>query len=335
MRKFNFGKTIYFLAGLGVMLFCVIHAYAAHSAGTVVFAALTANLTQTWKERIEAYLNIFPVFVDALTNKHYEGDIKTSKTLNILSVAEIVSHTYTGADISFDDLATTGITFTADQQLQFSFQFRDTDKIGSAIDLIEIGSKKAGERLARDRDAYVAGLYTGITTNVYGTDAAPIIVGFDNVAGEVLPSVALATLFQKIGEQNGDQSAVNAVLPMWLGSYLIQEMGKKFTSGGDAYSGVGAKIGKLELPFTPAGFKDIYISNDVATTSVVGTSYKVMAGSPDSAITFGAALDLVESGRREANFATYVKGLNVFGAKIPFEKHMALGTFNQGTARTS
>jgi len=320
---------------LGILALGYFYLHGFHAVGSHVILgmALTANLTQTWKERIEAYLNIFPVFKDALTNSHYEGDIKTSKTLNILSVGEITTHDYSGSDFTFDDLATTGITFTADQQKAFYFQFKDTDKIGSAIDLIEIGSRKAGESLARSRDSYIAGLHTGITTNVYGTDGSPIIVGFDGTANEVLPSVALATLFQKIGEQNGDQSAVNTVVPMWLASYLIQEMGRRFGGGGDAYSSVGAKIGKLELPFPIAGYKSIYVSNDVANTT--STLYKVMAGTPDSAITFGAAIDLVESGRREANFASYVKGVNVFGAKIPFEKHMALGTFNQGTPRQS
>lgn len=293
--------------------------------------ALTAHLQQAWRQRIEAYLNKAPIFKQALTNSHYEGDIKQNATLNIISVGEISSGTYTGADFTFDTLATTGITFTADQMKYFAFQVLDKDLIGSAVPLINIGSTKAGERMKRDVDDFLAALHSQITTNVYGSDGSPIIVGFDATAGEVLPSVALSELMRLMAESNADQSNPNVVVPPWFGAYLLSEFGIRNTAGGDSASKVGVKIGQLDLPAV-AGFTGIWVSNNVANTGAA--LYKVMAGSPDSSITFGMALENVETGRLEKNFGSFVKGINVFGGKVPYESHMALGTFNKGTART-
>ncbi len=330
MRMKFIGK-IFYVAALCLFVFGILNsAYTAHATGIIVLGALTANLTQAWKERIEAYLQKFPIFLQAITNKHYEGEIKSNVTLNIVSVGEISVSTYTGADISFDTMATTGITFTADQKKSFSFQVLDTDKIGSMLDLINSGSKKAAQAMARTVDDFIAGLYTQITSNVYGTDVSPITVGFDTTVGEILPSVALATIMEILAEANADQSGVNTVVPPWMASYLLQEFGRRFTQGGDSAGQAGVNIGKLDLP-PIAGFKEIWVSNNVHNTA--GTLYKVMAGTPDAAITFGMALDLVETGRLQNNFGSYVKGLNVYGGKVPFEPHMALGTFNKGTAR--
>lgn len=303
---------------------------ALHVNGVILGMALTANLTQGWKERIEGYLQKLPIYAQALTNKHYEGEVKMNATLNIVSVGEINVGTYTGADISFDTMATTGITFTADQKKYFGFQVLDTDMIGSMISLMNSGSQKAAQAMARDVDNYLAGLYSQITTNVYGTDAAPITVGFDSVAGEVLPSVALSVLQQKLAEANADQSDPKTVVPPWFAAYLLQEFGRRYTAEGDSAGKAGVSIGKLDMP-PIAGFSEIYVSNNVHNTA--GTLYKIMAGTPDSSITFGMALEKVESNRLQNNFGSYVKGLNVYGAKIPFEAHMGLGTFNVGTPR--
>ena len=294
--------------------------------------ALTAQFQQAWQERIEAYLNKIPVFV-ALTNKHYEGQIKQNAILNIISVGEISTAAYTGADITFDTLATTAVTFTADQKRSFSFQVLDSDNVGSMFGptgLINTGSKKAAQKMARDVDDYLATLHTGITTNVYGSNATPIVVGFDKVVNEVLPSVALSALQQKLAEANADQSSPKVVVPAWFAAYLLMEFGVRYTAGGDSAGQVGVNIGKLDLP-PIAGFGEIYVSNNVANTA--GAQYKVMAGTPESAITFGMALENVETGRLQNNFGSFVKGLNIYGAKIPYESHMALGTFNAGTAR--
>jgi hypothetical protein len=294
--------------------------------------ALTAQVAQAWKYRLEAYLQKAAVYANALTNNHYEGELKGNGTLNIVSIGEVTVGTYTGSDITFDDLATTGITFTADQMNYFGFNVPDYIDAKSMPGLLNGGSKKAADAMIRKLDDYLATLHSTITTNVYGDDTTPITIGFDSVGGEVLPSVALSELQLLLAEANADQSNPKTVVPAWFASYLLMEFGIRNTTGGDSASKVGVNIGKLNLP-PIAGFSEIWVSNNVANTA--SAKYKVMAGTPEAGITLASTLDKVETGRVEKNFASFVKGLHIYGAKIPYETQMALGTFNQGTARQS
>src|SRR5688572_11707703 len=158
--------------------------------------ALTAQLSQVWKPRIEAYLDKLPVFREALTNSHYNGEVGVNRTLNIITFGDISLSDYTGADISFDTGSTTGITFTTDRKRSFGFQVLDTDQQGSISKLVDEFSKRAAIALALDVDAFLATFHSSITSNVYGDDTTPIVVGFDSASNEVLPSVALAKLQQ-------------------------------------------------------------------------------------------------------------------------------------------
>lgn len=291
--------------------------------------ALTAQHSQAWRLIAEKQTDLaIPIFEQALGNKHYEGDVKANKTLNIVIPGTVASSTtYTGADITFSTPATTGDTFTCDQKKYFAYQVTHDTQQGSIVDILGIYAKKGAQRLALDVDGYLASLHTSITTNVHGSDASPITVGLDTVGGEMLPSRALARLLRLITEANGDVSNPSVTIPPWFADGLLMELGAKLSQRGDTTSQYGVTVGKMDV--MAGGFKNIYVSTAVANTT--GTLYKVMAGSPDSSITVARAIDEASMGEREANFAKYVKALLVFGAKIPQETNMALGTYNPGT----
>ena len=290
--------------------------------------ALTAQHTSVWKARIEAYLDKAAIFVDALTNKNYQGELSANKTLNIITYGDITVSTYTGADITFDTPATTGDTFTLDQLKSFGFQVLRKDQYGSLEDLINQFSKRATIAMKLDTDAYIATLHSSITTNIYGSTATPKVIGFDSGAGEILPTQAMAEMFAMIGAENGNTSNVHTVFPQWLGKALIYELRTRTTAFGDSVLKMGVAPGKLELGGSVEGYTGIWVSNNVVNTA--GAAYKVMLGSPEDSITFAEGIDEVGSGELQNNFGTYVKGLHIYGGKIPTEKHMALGTFDKG-----
>jgi hypothetical protein len=169
-------------------------------------------------------------------------------------------------------------------------------------------------------------LHTQIITSLYGLDAAPVTVGLNQVAGEVLPSRALSRMSRLITIANGDTSNLNVVVPPWFADALLIEIGAKLSQRGDQTSQYGVLAGKMEI--VAGGFKGVYVSTQVA---MVGANYKVMAGSPDSSLTVARAISEATTGEREANFASYVKGILLFAAKAPKEDNMALGTFAPGT----
>ncbi len=298
--------------------------------------ALTAQLVTIWRARIESYLDTLSVYKDALCNTHYEGDLKENATLKILTMGDVAESAYTGgwSDGDFAKLATTSQDFTLDQKRKILFAVPDTDQQGSAgYRLLDEGSKRAAYAVSNKRDQFIASLYTQITTNVVGSDGSPVTVGFNTGAGEVLPSVFMATLIETMSGNNADMSQPQAVVPVWLGSYLYQEFSSKFTSGGDQASTYGALPGKMQgLANNAGGFANIYISNNTPNTA--STLYKVMAATPGVGITFASAIDKMEGGRMQNDFADYIKGLFVYGGKAPFEGHMGLGTINKGTAKS-
>lgn len=292
--------------------------------------ALTAQLLETWKPRAEAYTDKKAVFVQALCNRNYEGEAKENATVHILTVGDVSVSTYSGGwnDSDFASLSTTKVDFSVDQKDKILFRVNDTDQLGSAIKLLDNGMERAAVAIALEVDAFIAGKHSEITTNVYGSDASPIVVGFDSGSGEVLPSRALSRLQRKLAESNADQDAPNVVVPAWLADALLVELGvNRATALGDQLSRLGVTTGLLQ-GVTAGGFSQIYVSNNVVNTA--SAKYKVMAGTPKSAITFASAIDKLESGRIQNDFADFVKGLYVYGAKVPFETHMALGTFDAG-----
>lgn len=289
--------------------------------------ALTAQQSQAWRLIVEKQTDLaVPIFEQALGNTHYEGELKANKTLNIVLPGTAGTGAYTGADFTFSTPSTTASQLTVDQQRYFAYQVTHDVQQGSIIDILSIYAQKGATKLALDVDAYLAGLHTSITTGLYGIDAAPVVVGLDTAAGQVLPSRALSRLTRLITNQNGDTSNLQVVIPPWLADALLIEIGAKLSQRGDQTSQYGVMVGKMDI--VAGGFKGIFVSTQVAT---VGLNYKIMAGSPESSLTVARAISEASTGERELNFAKYVKALLIFGAKAPKEDNMALGTFAPGT----
>ena len=302
---------------------------------------------QNWRSRLEPYLTQpIAVYKEALTNNHYEGDVKGKATLNIISIGELTYTDYTGADITFQDLTESEQTFPVDQAKYTAFKVDDPNQTTTEVNLVDQGSKKLAYQIGRMYDDYLAGLYTQIVTNVYGAGGStawsqggysgtgPVSVGFDNTANQVLPSTALYAMRQIALQNNAMIDAPNIVIPVWLESMIRQELGLRIGSLGDRIKMSGSISGAEAKDLSGfAGWNSIWVSNLVPNTN--GGAYRVMGGNPDVAITFASHLEKIETLRIQAKFATGIKALAVFGAKVPFEGHMALGTFDIGSYLTN
>lgn len=303
-----------------------------------------------WARRVESYLTQpITVFREALSNNHYEGDVKGKASLKIRSFGEITYGDYTGPwnDNQWQTLVETEQTLSVDQVKYSNFLVPDPDTTTTEANLVEEGSMKLAYQVSRMYDDYIATEYTQIVTNQYGASGAgawsgaggqsgngPIIVGFNATANEVLPSVALSNIYEMLVANNADLSSVHSVIPPWLGNFLLQELGIRFTPTGDEALKANYQGGyKLPIPNQMvSGFAGLWVSNLVPNTN--NAEYRIMCGSPSSSITFASHLETIETVRIQNGFGTGVKALSVFGSKVPFEGHMGLGTFNRGSART-
>ena len=108
-----------------------------------------------------------------ITNQDYEGEVKDKASiLNIMTFNKILSHTYSGATMTVDDITESSGQLTTDQAKDFYFRIKSYDKFRSYIKNPEgtILSQVALE-LKKVIDTYVLGFYTKAGAgNRIGTD---------------------------------------------------------------------------------------------------------------------------------------------------------------------
>lgn len=128
---------------------------------------------------------------EMITNSDYEGEIKDkSSILNILTFSKILSKTYTGADLTADDLTESNGQLVTDQAKAFYFRVKSYDKFRSYIKNPE-GTilDQTGKELKKVVDTYVLGLYGDAGAgNRLGTDYTDGTVTVDVTTGLVTGS---------------------------------------------------------------------------------------------------------------------------------------------------
>jgi len=110
---------------------------------------------------------------ESITNTYYEGEVKDKTSLlNIMTFSKILSHTYTGATMTVDDLTESSGQLATDQAQDFYFRVKSYDKFRSYIKNPEgtILAQTALE-LKKVIDTFVLGFYTKVGAgNRLGTD---------------------------------------------------------------------------------------------------------------------------------------------------------------------
>ena len=130
---------------------------------------------QNWRSRLEPLLTEpIAVYKEALTNNHYEGDIKGKATLNIITVGELTYGNYTGADITFQTPTVANQTFNIDQTPYVAFEIDDPLQLTTEVQLVNIYTERMAYQIARMYDDYLASLYTEIVTNIYGANGSSV-----------------------------------------------------------------------------------------------------------------------------------------------------------------
>lgn len=126
---------------------------------------------------------------EEITNTDYEGEVKDKASLlNIMTFGKILSHTYTGANMTVDDLTESSGQLSTDQAKDFYFRVKSYDKFRSYIKNPEgtILTQTASE-LKKVVDTFVLGFYSKAQAgNRIGTDYIAGTVTIDssgNVTG--------------------------------------------------------------------------------------------------------------------------------------------------------
>lgn len=283
-----------------------------------------------WSARIRKFLDPILVYRNALCNEDYKGEVRYGGVLSILGISDptIEDHDGPWADDEWEALTDDDLQFTVTQKKRFKFRVGTEDQQGHKLRLIDVASQRAVFALGNTVDAYIAGKHSQVDSgNLYGDDTTPITVGFGS--GEIAPLDALTNLSQVLAIANATMAKPNVVIPVWLATYLIQQVGARNSVQGDAANTIGPKQGLIYEGL--AGWAGIYVSQNVPNTTA--TKYKVIGG--DNHITLGIAVEQIKEVDLQNDFGSGVKGLLVYDAKLLQGEQMALGTFNKGTARVN
>lgn len=237
-----------------------------------------------------------------IANMSYTGEIRQKgDTVFFNSLADPDVDDYSGT-VSYGDLEDSQIAMVIDQAKYFAFNVDDIDAVQANVDLKGSQAQRAAYKLADTCDAYILGKYA---------EAAHQVTDSSCDTSTILSTIGLAG--QKLDENNVPLQDRYLVIPPWV-KLKLQLAGIDFQINDGLKTGQGGLAWADEL-----GFK-IYVSNNLTdTASTPTTECLALSG---NAIAFAEQLMKTEAVRRDAEFATGVRGLHVYGAKVIKPKEM-------------
>lgn len=259
--------------------------------------AVTSFIPEIWAARLLEHLDKAHVYA-ALMNRDYEGEIRNAgDTVHINTIGDITVGDYTGADITYDALATTSQDLDIDQAKYFAFKVDDVEKAQALPGLIEAATQRAAYAINDAADAFLAGVLAAGGTAVSQTAVA------------LTPANIYASLIDMkiaLDQANVPTEGRWVVVDPTAHGLLLQD--ERFVSFGTDITNerlVNGKVGR-------AVGMDIYVSNNVPVTS---GKYSLIAGVP-MACTYAEQIIETEALRSEKSFKDLVRGLHVYGAKV-------------------
>jgi len=146
--------------------------------------------------------------IDEIVNRDYEGEInEVGSKLNIYNVARISEKTYTGANLTADDLYENNAVLTIDQWKSFYWKEKTIDNWQAYIKDVHptVVSQKASER-NKNMDTYAFGFYGDVaagnrvgTSYTTGTVTVDVTTGAVTGSGTTFTSAMVGRGFKAVG----------------------------------------------------------------------------------------------------------------------------------------
>lgn len=250
------------------------------------------NFIQTiWSKKIQDDLELKCKLVDNCL-RDYEGDCKYAQSVKILAVGEPTISDYDKTrKLTYEEMSDKGQILTIDKARSFSFLVDDIDKAQSVPGLVERFQQKAVHGLAVKRDSYVADLIS------QGTNVTSITTLTQTAIKEGIDKAIVA-----LRERNFDEDGVIEITPAVYNVFKNELI--TLSTNNPEYIKKGI-VGMYD------GF-EVMMSNNMKNDG--NFTYCDIRGK--KAIAFAAQIDKIEAGRSEDYFKDYIRGLDVYGAKV-------------------
>lgn len=264
--------------------------------------AITASVATIWASSILAGLERNAVG-GACVNRNYEGEIRQKgDSVKVTEVADVTIGDYvSGTDITIERAGDTAQTLSITEQKYF----------GVEVDRIENVQTAATGFVAAVADKATIGLKNTLDQFIFTTMAAGVAAG--NAVAEATIStasdaydamVAWSVLLDEADVP--EEGRWTVVSPAFHGLLLKDS---RFVSAGDATGAATRLNGRVG---EAAGF-EVMKSNNLTSGATTGT---VMLAGYRGATTLAEQISEFDIVDKEKGFASIVKGLHVYGAKV-------------------
>ena len=267
-----------------------------------------------WSKKIQDDLEEKCKLVKDCT-REYEGDCQYAQTVKILGVGDPTIGNYLGQDITIEAMSDKSQDLVIDVQKYFAFEVPDVDKAQSVPGLPEKYQEKSVKGLALAREKFIGALVAGkaqatadeeAKNSTYKPGATNIVTATNKTKAAI--RAALTSAIVKLRENNFDDSGVIEISPADYALFKDELIDLKTNNDELIKRGVVGMFDNYEVKST----NNIY--NDGTNTYAIVRS--------KHAIAFAGQINKVEAGRMEKRFSDYIRGLDVYGAKIIDQKQL-------------
>ena len=261
-----------------------------------------------WSKKIQDELEEKCKLVKDCT-REYEGDCKYAQTVKILAVGDPTIGNYIGQDITIEEMTDSSQDLVIDVQKYFAFEVKDVDKAQSVPGLPEKYQQKSMRKLALYREKFIGALVAGkaqssadeeAKNDNYKPGAVNIITAAGKTKGNIKTAIDDAIVMLR--EKNFDDAGVVEIDPRTYKTFKDELIEMKTANDELIKRGVVGTYDSYEVKSTNNVYRD-----DTHVYCIVRS---------DKAIAFAGQIDEVEAGRMEKRFSDYIRGLDVYGAKI-------------------
>ena len=261
-----------------------------------------------WSKKIQDDLEEKCKLVKDCT-REYEGDCKYAQTVKILAVGDPTIGNYIGQDITIEEMTDSSQDLVIDVQKYFAFEVKDVDKAQSVPGLPEKYQQKSMRKLALYREKFIGALVAGkaqssadeeAKNDNYKPGAVNVITAAGKTKGNIKTAIDDAIVMLR--EKNFDDAGVIEIDPRTYKTFKDELIELKTANDELIKRGVVGTYDSYEVKSTNNVYRD-----DTHVYCIVRS---------DKAIAFAGQIDEVEAGRMEKRFSDYIRGLDVYGAKI-------------------
>lgn len=269
--------------------------------------AVTNFIPDIWSARILTNLSRSAVAL-GVCNTDYQGDA-SGGSVKITAITDPTIRTYTGADITVEDIDDASQQLLLNQKKYFAFYLDDVER-AQAVDggaILSEASNRAAYGLANSMDQYILDV---MVSGASASNPDHVIEEFTITKAEGAYNT-LVDLSVKLDESDVPPEQRWAVVtPAFYGLLLKDE---RFISAGDDAAAATRSNGRVGV----AAGLEVYRSNNLpGAASGTDTNNKLIVVGSRYATTVAQQVNSVEAMRHPDKFADQVRGLHVYGVKV-------------------